>query len=70
MDVQKTTINALRILSAEAIEKAGFDYLQIHGELKEEVLRNGTLPIIRAFNISNMKESHLLQMKVEGLSNI
>ena len=31
----------------ELIEKAGFDYLQVHGELKEEVLRNGTLPIIR-----------------------
>lgn len=40
----------------EQIEKAGFDYLQVHGELKEEILQNGTLPIIRAFNISNMKE--------------
>lgn len=46
---------------AELIEKAGFDYLQVHGELKEEVLRNGTLPIIRAFNISNMKEQENLR---------
>lgn len=47
----------------EEIEKAGFDYLQIHGELKEEVLRNGTLPIIRAFNISNMKEQETLKQE-------
>lgn len=49
------------LTQAEAIEKAGFDYLQIHGELKEEVLRNGTIPIIRAFNISNMKEQEMLK---------
>lgn len=47
----------------EAIEKAGFDYLQIHGELKEEVLRKGTIPIIRAFNISNMKEQETLKQE-------
>ena len=46
---------------AEEIEKTGFDFLQIHGELLEEVLRNGTLPIIRAFNISNMKEREKLR---------
>ncbi len=47
----------------EVIEKAGFDYLQIHGELKEEVLQNGTLPIIRAFNIFNMKEQETLKQE-------
>ena len=45
----------------EEIEKAGFDYLQVHGELREEVLQSGTLPIIRAFNISNMKEREILE---------
>ena len=49
------------LTQAEEIEKAGFDYLQIHGELKEEVLQSKTLPIIRAFNISNMKEQETLK---------
>lgn len=33
------------------IEKAGFDCLQVHGRLSEEVLRKTTIPIIKAFNL-------------------
>lgn len=33
------------------IENAGFDYVQVHGELKEEVLQQITIPIIRAVNM-------------------
>lgn len=43
------------------IEALDFDYLQIHGELKNEVLKNSRLPIIRAFNISNMEEKERLE---------
>ncbi len=34
----------------QEIEKSGFDYLQVHGELKEDVLTETTIPIIRAYN--------------------
>lgn len=33
---------------------AGFDYIQIHGELSQELLSNITLPILKAFNIKDM----------------
>lgn len=32
------------------IEAAGFDYLQVHGALREDVLTKTSLPIIRAYN--------------------
>lgn len=35
---------------AEEIEKAGFDYMQVHGLLGAEVLSMTRLPIIRAYN--------------------
>ena len=38
------------------IKEAGFDYIQIHGELTEDVLESAALPVIRAFNVSNMQE--------------
>lgn len=36
------------------IEKAGFDYIQIHGELSRELLSHISLPVLRAFNVSDM----------------
>lgn len=38
------------------IERIGFDYIQIHGELSDEVLEAAQIPILRAFNVSNMSE--------------
>ncbi|MBQ3899850.1 MAG: phosphoribosylanthranilate isomerase [Lachnospiraceae bacterium] len=35
---------------------AGFDYIQIHGELAGDVLDGALVPVIRAFNVSNMHE--------------
>ncbi len=35
---------------AQEIESAGFDYLQVHGNLSEEVLQKTHIPIIRAYN--------------------
>ena len=37
---------------AEAVRKAGFDYIQIHGELTESVYESIKMPIIRAVNIN------------------
>jgi phosphoribosylanthranilate isomerase len=39
---------------AEQIAEAGFDYIQIHGELYDETYAACRLPILRAFNVSNM----------------
>lgn len=36
------------------IEAAGFDYIQIHGELKTEIIHETSLPILRAFNGTNI----------------
>ena len=36
------------------IEKAGFDYIQIHGTVTEDVYKQCKLPILRAFNVSDM----------------
>lgn len=38
------------------IEQIGFDYIQIHGELRGEVLESAKIPILRAFNVSNANE--------------
>lgn len=38
------------------IEEIGFDYLQVHGTLEQEVLEQSRAPVIRAFNVSNMGE--------------
>lgn len=34
----------------------GFDYIQIHGEVGEEVLSNPYLKVIRAFNVSDLEK--------------
>lgn len=39
------------------IKEAGFDYIQIHGQLEQAVLEETEIPIIRAFNITNMNET-------------
>lgn len=36
------------------IEDAGFDYIQIHGELSEELLKQIQIPILKAFNVNDM----------------
>ena len=36
------------------IQKAGFDYIQIHGSLDPEVYEAVRLPVLRAFNVSDM----------------
>lgn len=36
------------------IQEAGFDYIQIHGSLGGEILETVTIPILKAFNVSDM----------------
>lgn len=49
--VVSPTVDQIKI-----IEDCGFDYVQIHGELKNSVLECAEIPILRAFNVSNMNE--------------
>lgn len=37
-----------------AIEEAGFDYIQIHGELTEKLLAQIHIPVLKAFNVKDM----------------
>lgn len=54
--------------NVKEIESAGFDILQVHGELREEVLRECTLPILLAFNGEKMTEAegYLKEEKIIG----
>lgn len=36
------------------IEDAGFAYIQVHGEISDEVLDSVRVPVIKAFNVSDM----------------
>lgn len=36
------------------ISDLGFDYIQIHGDVSDDVLESSELPIIRAFNVTDM----------------
>lgn len=53
----------------QIIEKLGFDIIQIHGELKEEVVANANIPIFRAYNLSSdlLSEDLINQSKIKGI---
>ena len=40
----------------KAIKGAGFDYIQIHGEVPDEVLQEADLKIWKAFNVTDLSE--------------
>lgn len=44
------------------IEAAGFDYIQIHGELKNEIINETSIPILRAYNGTSMDLSEYERM--------
>lgn len=52
----------------EQIEQAGFDVLQVHGELKKEVLEKSHIPIWRACNFKEIKDVEQLEQhkKIAG----
>lgn len=35
---------------------SGFDYIQIHGKIEEEVLKMAQIPVLKAFNVDDMDE--------------
>ena len=45
------------------IEKAGFDYIQIHGSVTEDVYKQCKLPILRAFNVSDLDKLNEYEAK-------
>ena len=47
----------------EAIEAAGFSAVQIHGRIADEVIRKISIPVLKAFNVSDLEGvSHYEQM--------
>lgn len=38
------------------IEQAGFDYVQIHGNISDELLDSLRIPVIKAFNVHDLSE--------------
>lgn len=49
--IQKVAVVASpTVAQAKVIDKAGFDFLQVHGVLREDVLIETAIPIIRAYN--------------------
>ena len=50
------------------IEEVGFDYIQIHGTVTDEVYEQCRLPILRAFNVSDLDklEKYEAKDKIKG----
>ena len=48
------------------IEDAGFDILQVHGDLTEEVIRTVHIPVWRAVNISGIAELEKVRAEFNG----
>lgn len=44
------------VLQIQQIEEAGFDFVQIHGELSEEVLKAVGIPVLKAFNFTDLAQ--------------
>lgn len=60
MDALNPEIKKVAVVVAPAsdevkqIEETGFDYIQIHGELSEEVINSVGIPILKAFNMKDL----------------
>lgn len=59
----KTSIKSVAVVVSPTVEQieiiqdyCKFDYVQIHGVLEDDVIRAAKIPILRAFNVSNMDE--------------
>lgn len=45
------------------IKEAGFDFIQIHGKVTDEIIENCPLPILKAFNVDDLNDyEHYLNM--------
>lgn len=45
----------------QQINESGFDYVQIHGEIKDRLLEQISKPVFKAFNIKDIKNIHKYQ---------
>lgn len=45
----------------QQINESGFDYVQIHGEIKDRLLEQTSKPVFKAFNIKDIKNIHKYQ---------
>ena len=55
--IQKTAVVVSPSLEqVQQIEETGFDYIQIHGEIPSGFAENCHLPVLKAFNIRDMKD--------------
>ena len=55
------------ISQLKTIENLGFDYIQIHGDLSEEVYKAAEIPIIRAVNVGEQKSGKKLEDKLSQI---
>lgn len=55
------------ILQLKTIENLGFDYIQVHGDLSEEVYKAAEIPIIRAVNVGEQKSEKKLEDKLSQI---
>lgn len=56
-DIKKVAVVVSPSVSQiDAIESLPFDFIQIHGELPDEVLRAAHLPILKAFNVNDLEQ--------------
>ena len=56
-DIQKVAVVVTPTLGqVQSIEQAGFDYIQIHGEIPSGYSESCHLPVLKAFNIRDMRD--------------
>lgn len=53
--IKKTAVVVAPTLSqVQTIEEAGFDFIQIHGSMPDGFMEQTTIPVLKAFNVSDM----------------
>lgn len=68
-EIQKVAVVVAPDLhQVRAIEAAGFDYIQIHGALPQTLLREIRIPILKAFNVTDLDQyvQYEAQEKIAG----
>lgn len=69
----KTGINKVAVTVSPSLEQTsvikqlGFDYIQIHGDVSQEVIDSITLPVIRAVNISEKDSLGQFEKELEKI---
>lgn len=74
LEESSSTIKAVAVTvspnaeQVKEIEKAGFDYIQIHGVIDDDLIRNCSIPVLKAFNVDDLeKYEHYLSIdKIKG----